>query len=142
MKNITIPGFASAVTLSLFAASAAAATVVNVKEAEGPTNYSIKLDRTSIPAGKVTFKVTNESKSLEHEFVVVKTNLAPDKLPYDEAAQRVKEDKLNIIGEVEGLQPGDSGSNTFDLQPGKYVAMCNEPGHYDQGMYAPFTVVK
>lgn len=130
------------VALSLFATSVFAATVVNVKEAEGPTDYSIKLDRTSIPAGQVTFKVTNTSKSLEHEFVVVKTDLAPDKLPYDKAAQRVEEGKVNIMGEVEGLEPGDSGSNTFELEPGKYVAICNEPGHYNQGMYAPFTVTK
>lgn len=133
-----------AATLSLFAASASAsaATVVNVKEAEGPTDYSITLDRTSVPAGEVKFKVTNQSKSLEHEFVVVKTALAPNKLPYNEAAQRVEEDKVNVVGEVEGLEPGDSGSNTFALKPGKYVAICNEPGHYNEGMYAPFTVTK
>jgi len=131
-----------AATLSLFAVSASAATIVNVKEAEGPTDYSIMLDRASVPAGEVTFKVTNTSKSLEHEFVVVKTDLAPDKLPYDKAAQRVEEDKVNVVGEVEDLEPGDSGSNTFALQPGKYVAICNEPGHYNEGMYAPFTVTK
>ena len=127
----------------LYGSSAmAAGTTVQVQEAEGPSNYSIKLSESSIPAGTVTFKVMNHSKTLEHEFVVIKTNLAPDKLPYDKSAQRVEENKVDVVGEVDDLKPGTSGANTFDLKPGKYVAICNEPGHYNLGMYTSFTVTK
>ncbi|MGA8261226.1 MAG: hypothetical protein WB783_13530 [Arenicellales bacterium] len=132
-----------AATALLYGSSVlAAGTTVQVQEAEGPSQYSIKLSQSSIPAGMVTFKVMNHSKTLEHEFVVIKTDLAPDKLPYDTGAQRVKENKVDVVGEVDDLMPKTSGTNTFDLKPGKYVAICNQPGHYKLGMYISFTVTK
>lgn len=146
MKTRKIQGFhlVMAAALSLYCGSsfAAASTVVHVQEAQGPSNYTIKMGETSIPAGKVTFTVKNHSKSLEHEFVVAKTNLAANELPYDKSTKRVEEHKLDVVGEVDDVQPGMSGSNTLDLKPGKYVGFCNEPGHYQLGMYVAFKVVK
>ncbi len=47
-----------------------------------------------------------------------------------------------VIGKIEQseLGSGKSASATFDLSPGKYVFICNLGGHYQNGMYAGFTV--
>ncbi len=47
-----------------------------------------------------------------------------------------------VIGKIEQseLGSGKSASATFDLSPGKYVFLCNLGGHYQNGMYAGFTV--
>jgi hypothetical protein len=48
---------------------------------DGTQGMALSADR--IKAGKVTFKVTNVSKSeQEHEFLIAKTNLAPDTLSF------------------------------------------------------------
>ncbi len=94
-------------------------------------------------AGEVTFTVTNKGK-VEHEFIVVKTDLAPDKLPVNAAESKVDEKAagIEIIGEIETdeLGPGKTASKAFNLSPGKYVLICNVSGHYAAGMHAAFTV--
>ena len=47
-----------------------------------------------------------------------------------------------VIGKIEQseLGSGKSAGATFDLSPGKYVFICNLGGHYQNGMYAGFTV--
>jgi hypothetical protein len=47
-------------------------------------DYSIALGSESAPAGDVIFDVTNEANQI-HEFVVLKTDLAEDALPTDDA---------------------------------------------------------
>ena len=110
--------------------------------------FSIELDRSSAPAGKVTFLVQNDGEDV-HELVVLKTDIAPDKLPLngdgdaDEEAQGIV-----VLGEVEDIAPGKSGELTLELDRGKYVIICNismlEDGvvehHYPLGMYTGFTV--
>ena len=61
-------------------------------------------------------------------------------LPYIDAENRVDEDKAGDKGEVSELDPGKSGSLTVDLKAGKYLLICNVPGHYGAGMWAEFTV--
>ena len=90
--------------------------------------------------GVVTFKVTNNSKDTIHEMIVMKLDKAGDALPYVAAENRVDEDKAGDKGEVSELDPGASGSLTVVLQPGKYLLICNVPGHYASGMWTEFTV--
>ena len=47
---------------------------------------------------------------------------------------------LHPVDEQEDIAAGSTTSLTVDLKPGRYVAICNLPGHYQQGMYASFTV--
>ncbi|WP_245474327.1 sulfocyanin-like copper-binding protein [Mesorhizobium sp. M2A.F.Ca.ET.042.01.1.1] len=61
-------------------------------------------------------------------------------LPYIDAENRVDEDKAGDKGEVSELDPGASGTLTVDLKPGKYVLICNVPGHFATGMWTEFTV--
>ncbi len=93
-------------------------------------------------AGVVTFKVTNNSKDTIHEMIVMQLDKADDPLPYINAENRVNEDKAGDKGEVSELDPGNSGSLTVALKPGKYLLICNVPGHYASGMWTEFTVTK
>ena len=103
----------------------------------------------SAPAGDVTFDVTNEGPDDTHEFVVFKTDLAPDALPtaadgsVDEEGEGVE-----LIDEIEDIAVGDTPTLTVSLDAGSYVFICNiveEEGgetiaHYQQGMRVAFTV--
>jgi uncharacterized cupredoxin-like copper-binding protein len=112
------------------------------------TEWAVVLDKSSAPAGSVTFEVTNSGTQFKHEFVVIKTDLDPADLPADETG-KVDEAGAGIqfIGEVEELAIGASETASFDLTAGKYVLICNivEAGaehqsHYNQGMRVAFTV--
>ena len=87
---------------------------------------------------------------LAHEFVVLKTDLAPDALPVDENGAVTEDvDGITLIGEAEDIEVGGTASLDVDLTPGKYVLICNilqtEPdgsleAHYKVGMRTPFEV--
>ena len=104
----------------------------------------MKPDKTSVPAGNVTFNVTNASKDMVHEMIVVAipADAVGKPLPYDAAQHEVNEDQIKSMGEVSELDPGKSGKLTVALQPGTYLLLCNQPGHYEAGMWAVFTVTK
>jgi uncharacterized cupredoxin-like copper-binding protein len=92
---------------------------------------------TSAPAGKVKFAVTNDGTIL-HEFVVLKTNVAYDKLPVNAKTHKISEAKS--VGEIGNVPKGKTKSKTFTLKKGKYVLACNIAKHYEMGMVAAFTV--
>lgn len=102
-------------------------------------DYSVTLDSTSLSAGDVTFNVTNDAGQV-HEFVVVKTDLAEDALPLVEGDVDEESTEISPVDEIEDIEPGTSPSLAVTLEAGSYVALCNLPGHYGQGMHASFTV--
>jgi uncharacterized cupredoxin-like copper-binding protein len=112
------------------------ATPVTAKE----TEFKIDLGASRSSAGPVTFQINNAG-TIVHEFVVMKTDLAADKLPIDASTGVVSEDTagLTAIDEVEDIAVGSSQSLTVDLPAGHYVVICNVPGHYVGGMHADFT---
>ena len=127
------------------ASAAAALTVVKVQlhdpsTADDLKKMEMKLDRDTVPAGRVRFDATNESKGLVHEMIVLKTDQDPSTLPYDAKKDRVVEAKVKSLGEVSELQPGKSGTVTLDLKPGSYTLYCNQAGHMHQGMWTHLTV--
>ena len=85
--------------------------------------------------GKVEITATNKGKE-PHELVLLKTNDDPSELEKD--GDEVSE--KDSVGEIPDVPAGQSGSETFDLKPGKYALVCNLPGHYDAGMYGSLTV--
>ena len=120
---------------------AATPTVVTVSMADEPGVAQVmRLDRGEVPSGRVTFKVRNDSKDTVHEFLVVRTDLAPDRFPLTKAGDRVDEKKLKGIKELGDLKPGKGGAMTVDLKSGHYVVFCNQPGHFGHGMHAELTV--
>ena len=100
-------------------------------------DFSIDLASSSAPAGSVTFDISNEGPSA-HEFVILKTDEAPDALPVKD--NEVEEDKLDVVDEAEDIAPSTTGTLTTDLEAGSYVIICNVTGHYEAGMHSAFTV--
>ena len=101
----------------------------------------VTADKAEVPAGKVTFAVTNKSRDIVHEMLVVKVASTAKPLPYDEAEGRVNEEAAGDLGEVSELDPGGSGSLTLTLDKGTYMLFCNVPGHYAAGMWTLVTVI-
>lgn len=120
----------------------ASGTVVKVELQDDGTLNSMrmKLNHASVKAGPVTFEVTNESKSLVHEMLVIPTSLEASALPYDAKKDVFVESKVESLGEVEEMQPGTSGHLTLELKAGLYLLACNQPGHLHAGMWTKFTV--
>jgi uncharacterized cupredoxin-like copper-binding protein len=101
----------------------------------------VTVDPATVDAGRVTFEVTNASKDLVHEMIVAPLGSAAKPLPYDDKNSDVDENAVHSLGEVEERDPGNAGTLTLDLKPGKYVLFCNVPGHYTAGMWTVLTVV-
>ena len=122
--------------------------VVGVTLAEG----SLKPDVTSVRAGRVTFDTRNTGR-VEHELLVVKTDLAPGDFPMglEGPAVKLAGDVVLGIPHTHGsheakraaarhVRPGTSRRETIVLEPGKYVLLCSLPGHYESGQRAALTV--
>ena len=103
------------------------------------TSFSMAPSATSARAGKTTFIATNTAPGIQHELIIIKTDLAADKLMV-ESDDRVSEDVMHSLGEVSELDSGKSGIVTINLDAGHYVLICNIAGHYRQGMRFDFTV--
>lgn len=97
-------------------------------------------DTASVPAGKVTFEVVNNSKSMQHEMVVAQLADGAATPPFKDADNEVDEDAAKALGEVAELDPGKSGTVTLDLKPGYYLLFCNVAGHYGAGMWTRIEV--
>lgn len=115
--------------------SAGGATTVAADEKE----FSIGLDKTSMPAGNVNFSIKN-SGTVVHEFVVIDTDLAADQLPQTGDEVDEDADTLTPVDEVEDIAVGATESLSVDLPAGHYVVICNVSGHYAAGMHTEFTV--
>ena len=134
--------------------------VVKVELGESGSTYFVKPDQTTVEAGKVTFAVTNVGE-LYHEFIVYSNldGVATGDLPINEEEDEADLVEENIVGEApyatppivpSDKKPGDADHRirsggwgaelTVDLKAGKYILLCNLPGHYTQAkQYAAFT---
>jgi len=100
-------------------------------------DYKITVNVPSVKAGSVKIGVRNLG-GMEHSFQVIKTDLAPEKLPVDGASAKAKED--GKVGEIASIPAGKSAAVTVNMAPGKYVFICNIASHYQLGMHVGFTV--
>jgi hypothetical protein len=106
--------------------------------------YTIKLSKYSLGAGKVKIEAKNTGGAT-HELVLVREPNAAS-LP-TKPDGTVDEDKIPDnakMGEIEDIGAGTSKSKTFDLAAGRYVAFCNVVtsgvSHYAKGMRTQFAV--
>lgn len=108
----------------------------------GQGMMSIRTDKSTVKAGEVTFDVTNWSRSIVHEMLVVAVDSPDAPLPYDYSKQAVVEDQVKSLGETEEMQPNASKEISLDLTAGTYLLICNVPGHYAAGMQTVLTVTE
>lgn len=108
--------------------------VDNGENADG--TYFMKVDTTTVAAGKVTFTMHN-SGTKQHEMVVLKTDTPADQL---KVGSDGKVSEADSVGEVSETDAGKSGTVTLNLKAGSYVLVCNIEHHYEKHMYSAFTV--
>lgn len=111
--------------------------------------WKMTLSPSTGAAGEVTFTIDNIGEK-DHEFVIVKTDLAPDKLPTiaegDEAGTVDEEGAgIEAVDELEDILAGtDNNELKVTLAAGNYVIFCNvhdeDLVHYQKGMHTAFTV--
>ncbi len=132
-------------SLALGLVACATAGVVDVTLQE----WAVVTSASSAPAGVVTFDVTNDGPVDVHEFVVVRTDLAPSELPTDESGAVLEDGEgMEVIAEIEDLAVGSTETLALDLEAGSYVLICNiveedageTEAHYEMGMRTAFTV--
>ena len=111
-------------------------TEVNVSLSE----WSVRPSTAMVKAGSVTFTIKNDGAT-DHQFVVIYTQRSPDALVVGQEMYDVDEAASGmLIGKFRSFGPGKMESGVFELSRGKYVLICNLPGHYRQGMRAAFSV--
>jgi uncharacterized cupredoxin-like copper-binding protein len=98
------------------AASSGGGSSLNVSE----TEYKLNPSDPTVKAGQVTIKATNDG-TVTHSLEVEGTSSGDQELNTD-------------------LQPGQSGTLTVNLKPGKYEFYCPIDGHKDLGMKGEITV--
>jgi uncharacterized cupredoxin-like copper-binding protein len=96
---------------------------------------------TSLVVGQADFAVTNIG-TIQHELLVFKSDLAPSTYPVDENGDIIENGPgIDLISDADNIDPGKTQARTVDLtQPGRYLFVCNIPGHFKAGMYRVVTV--
>ena len=121
-------------------------TIVGIRLFE----FSVLADPSSATAGSVTFSAENEGPAENHEFVVVRTDLAANALPTNDDGS-VDEAQVEVIDRIAEFESGGTESTTLTLDAGSYVLICNlvieqegeDPDvHYALGMRLAFEVTE
>jgi uncharacterized cupredoxin-like copper-binding protein len=94
----------------------------------------------TIKSGKTDLTITNAGVA-PHELLVFKSDLDPSAYPTD-AAGDIKEKGagVTLVSDGDNIDPAGSQTRSVDLAPGKYLFVCNIPGHFKQGMFTVVTV--
>ncbi len=101
--------------------------------------WAVSVDPESVPAGEVTFEITNNG-TVQHEFLVVKTDIADGEIPVDGDHFSESLEGIDVIDEIGEFDMGTTESLTLTLEAGKYQLVCNIPAHYTAGMHTAFVV--
>ncbi len=115
------------------------ATVVPGAVQAALSEFKVVSNPDTAPPGNTTFNVSNTG-SVTHNFNVIKTELALDKLPIDSTGFSVDLTQLEVPANSKDIEPGTSATLPAQLTAGKYVLICNVPNHYLSGMRVAFTV--
>jgi uncharacterized cupredoxin-like copper-binding protein len=146
----TRPRWAWALALVLAALALAVPLTVDRRHEPTPSgtpvnvrleDFKVQPDAAVVPAGTVRLRILNHGPT-SHEFIVVRTDRAPDRLPLQSDGLTVNEDApgIDLLDEVDGLDIDDRQTLVLRLTPGNYVLYCNLEGHYLGGMHASLAV--
>ena len=129
--------------------AAAPDDTVSVQLGENGAKYFVEVDKPSVAAGTILFKIDNVG-TIHHEFIVYRTDLEPGELGItDENKADLDEDAIvaeaTYATPVRGdpdhrIRDGRGADLTIDLEAGKYVLLCDLTAHYAAGQYIGFTV--
>ena len=155
-RMITLIALALA-TAAVAASVAGADTSSSARTTAAPTvrvrmafTGRLGLSPSVVKTGAVTFVITNTTNipktvngiiqgSEVKRFVLLKTNLAPDKLPRTKEGHAFEKGR---VGKAIMIDPGKTETITLNLKPGKYVAISNGGISYNYGEYAAVRVTR
>jgi len=100
-------------------------------------NYGVRPSATSTAPGRVSFVVHN-ADNVPHNLVVLRTDIAPRSLPVTGEHGRARE--VGYQGATVRLRDEETVHLTLTLPAGRYLLICNVPGHYQRGMVAVLRV--
>ena len=135
MRNLTPILALSAMAAALVAVGPVGASGTKTLVAVRLKEFKVLPAPLTAKRGAVAFAVKNVGK-IDHELVVLKTNVAPSKLP----VKKGKAVETGRVGRVGPIKRGASRTLTLTLTAGKYVLLCNLPGHYVAGQRIGFRV--
>jgi len=123
--------------------SAAAASAPSASPLSGATvsltEWKVTVAGT-IKSGTTEFTIANLGAA-PHELLVFKSALAPAAYPTDAAGDIIEKGAgVTLVSDGDNIDPAGSQTRTIDLAPGKYLFVCNIPGHFKQGMFSVVTV--
>jgi uncharacterized cupredoxin-like copper-binding protein len=132
--------FAALFAVALIASSCAQAPEAlpaDVQVTVDMKEYAITVSPATFKAGTIKFGIRNIG-TMVHDFDLIKTDLAFDKLPTDSGSAKAKEDGL--VKQMINIAANRVTTLSADLAPGNYVIICNVAGHYQLGMRVAFKV--
>ncbi|MEO8899294.1 MAG: sulfocyanin-like copper-binding protein [Candidatus Dormibacter sp.] len=111
------------------------------------TSMNVTATPTIVGAGEVTFVAANIG-SITHELIVLPMlqdgsvgGLSVDAHhKVSESSSLGEASKPCASGAGDGVTPGKAGWVSMHLAAGRYELVCNEPGHYQSGMFTQLTV--
>jgi uncharacterized cupredoxin-like copper-binding protein len=126
-------------TLGTGASAPAAAVVTPLPVTEH--DFAIQPAQASLPAGLIDLAVTDRGPSA-HEMLIFQTDLPADKLPLapDGRVDESGDGVLKVFDSGDNIAVGTIKTFHIALAAGRYVMICNLPGHYLAGMRTAFTV--
>jgi uncharacterized cupredoxin-like copper-binding protein len=91
-------------------------------------------------AGAFIFAITN-SGTIPHELLIFESKLEPSAYP-TQSSGGINEEGAGValVSDGENIDPGGSQPRKITLKAGKYLFVCNIPGHFQQGMYTVVTL--
>ena len=127
--------------------AARAASVVHVTQEDPSAGHGIRhmalvVSPHQVKAGEIVFDIHNISKHLTHEVLVIKPPKKLSSMPYSTKQNRLIESEIDKLADSGAQKPGQSYVMKVDLKPGKYLLICNQPGHYHAGMRTWLTVTR
>ncbi len=102
--------------------------------------WEVSIDAESSQVGDVSFTIDNDG-TIGHEFLIVKTDIAPGEIPLDGDHFPEDAEGIDVIDEIGEFASGTTETLDVTLEAGSYQLVCNLPDHYRNGMFTAFEVV-
>jgi hypothetical protein len=105
------------------------------------SDFNVGLSAKTFSPGQQAVTISNAG-TVPHEMLVFRTNLDTSAYPVDAAGNIIEDGPgITLVSDGENIDPGGTQDRVIDLTiPGKYVFLCNLPGHFKAGMFTQVTV--